>query len=319
MVSDPRAAIPSAALSRPVVLFPGLGAQHPGMGADLAARFPRARECFRRASDVLGFDLGRILFEGPGERLEEELVAQAAVFTTSLAAFSALEDAAGVRPGAVAGHSLGLYTAYAAAGILSLEDALRALVRAWELMTECAPPFECAMGVVEGLDAAAVESLVEGEDRVWIANRNAWNHHVVSGARSSVDRLLERAKAAGAYSAKSLPTRLAVHSPLLGEASARFGEWLAGLPMNDPVCPVADTLVAGRIETGARARAVLGGLLCRPVLWEATMLELRAEGFHAFVETGPKKGLKGLLRRILPDCTCRHAADLLKGEAGREA
>lgn len=287
-------------MSAAAFIFPGQGSQHPGMGKDLAAAFPRSRELFERADAVLGIPLSRTCFDGTEEELARTETTQPAVLTVAAAAFLALEEA-GARPCAAAGHSLGEYTAHVAAGTLSFEDAVRAVRLRGRFMQEAVPVGVGAMAAILGLAREQVERIcaevAEGEV-VSAANFNGGGQVVIAGHATAVSRAIARSLEAGARRAVSLPVSAPFHCALMEPARERLAPVLEGIGFRDPDIPVYTNVDAAPVTTGAAAREALLRQVASPVRWEDLVTGMAAAGISTFVEVGPGRVLSGLVRRI---------------------
>ena len=275
--------------------FPGQGSQDVGMGRAVAERFPAARTLYEEASQAVGFDLARLCFEGPIEHLTRTELQQPALVATSLACLRAVEST-GVKPDFVLGHSVGEYSALAAAGALEPREAV-ALVRArGEAMAEAADAHPGSMAAVLGLEDAVVEELCAEIGGVWPANYNCPGQLVVSGESDAVDRLLEAAAARGARRTVKLRVSGAFHSPLVSRSVERLRPALSRVAWRDPSPPFMSTVTA-RIESAQRIGGILLEQLTAPVRFTQAARSLAREGAGLFVEIGPGQVLSGLLRR----------------------
>jgi [acyl-carrier-protein] S-malonyltransferase len=281
------------------------------MGKDLAQRFPAAREVFEAADEALGVTLSRIMWEGPEADLTRTHNAQPAILVHSLAVWAVVRGA--VRAMMGAGHSLGEYTAYAAAAALRLADAARLVRRRGELMYEAGVRRPGTMAAVVGLDAAAVEAACAAHSRdgrvVVAANYNAPDQVVISGDPDAVERATQRLKEAGAKRVLPLKVSGAFHSPLMAPAQAGLRAELDRVVLGVPAFPVIANATAEPVTTAQAARRLLSEQLTSPVRWVASMRRAAAEAGEgtAFLEIGPGSVLAGLLKRIVPD---REAASL---------
>jgi [acyl-carrier-protein] S-malonyltransferase len=285
--------------------FPGQGSQAVGMGKGLADAFFEARAVFEAVDDALGEKLSTLIFEGPIEKLTLTENAQPALMAVSLAAIRVLE-ARGVsirhKAAYVAGHSLGEYSALAAAGSLSVPDAARLLRIRGRAMQQAVPVGTGAMAALLGmeLDAArAVAAEAAQGDVCEAANDNGGGQVVISGAKAAVERALEIARAKGARRALLLPVSAPFHCALMAPAQEVMREALAGVELKAPVVPVVANVVAGPISDPAEIRQRLIEQVTGMVRWRESMAWLGGAGVNIFVEVGAGKVLSGLVRRIV--------------------
>ncbi|HEX6134208.1 MAG TPA: ACP S-malonyltransferase [Longimicrobiales bacterium] len=290
------------------LLFPGQGSQFVGMGRDLARSFPEARRTFEEADDTLGFALSAIAWEGPEEELVATSVAQPAILTHSIAVFRMMEERLGDVAYA-AGHSLGEFSAWVAAGALSFEDGLRTVRLRGELMQRSGDERPGTMAAVLGLDEADVERVcaeASSSGEVCVpANYNAPGQIVISGDSAAVERALALAKAAGAKRALHLNVSGAFHSPLMSVAEHGLGAQLETAQFERPRFPVISNVTAKPISDPAAARRLLLEQLTSAVRWTACMQTMLDAGVRRFYELGPGSVLTGLLRRIERSAECR--------------
>jgi [acyl-carrier-protein] S-malonyltransferase len=293
-----------------VFLFPGQGSQFVGMGAALHRESATARRVFEEAGEALGMDLARLCFEGPEDELVKTKNTQPAILTHSVAVMRELAER-GVTPRGAAGHSLGEYSAYVAAGSLSLADAVRLVRRRGELMYEAGLARPGSMAAILGLDGDTVTAVcakvVDGT--VVPANLNSPGQVVISGDPPAVEKAMALAKEAGAKRAVPLPVSGAFHSPLMEPASRGLEEALAGVAIAPARIPVVANATAAVVTEPEAIRASLVNQLLSPVRWEASMRALVAAPGGPFVEAGPGKVLKGLLRSIDREASCEAAGD----------
>lgn len=281
-------------------LFPGQGSQQPGMGRDLCENFAVARETLEEADEALGFALSRLCFEGPAEELQLTANTQPAVLACSIAAYRVL-GRHGITPAFVAGHSLGEHSALVAAGSIPFADALRIVRHRGQYMQEAVPVGTGGMAALLGISLEQVEELcraaAEGEV-VAPANINTPAQIVVAGHIGAVRRVMERATAAGAKRAVLLPVSAPFHCSLMRPAQERLTPELNALPLEDLRFPLVNNARAEVIRTAPEARRGLIDQICAPVLWAESILRLRAQGAHRFVEVGPGRVLTGMMRQI---------------------
>jgi [acyl-carrier-protein] S-malonyltransferase len=305
------------AMPNVVLLFPGQGSQAPGMGKDLAERFPAARSVFQAADDAIGVPLSRLCFEGPAEELTRTLNAQPALLTHGAAVWAVVRDAIGDNVVAAAGHSLGEFTAYHSADTVQLADAVRLVRRRGELMFDAGERRPGAMAAILGTLQVPIEELCDratsAAGLAVPANYNCPGQIVISGEVAGVERAMDLAKEAGAK-----PVRLnvsgAFHSPLMADAADGLQEALDLAPLADPRFPVYANVNAQPVEDAALARRLLVQQLTAPVQWQREMENLAALHPDAlYVEMGPGSVLKGLARKIAPSLkviSCGSAADV---------
>lgn len=289
----------------PFWLCPGQGAQKVGMGKDLAERFPAARETFQAIDDALGVALSRLMFEGPEDDLTATHNAQPAILAHSAAVLAVVGPPAGAAAGA-AGHSLGEYSAYVAAGALSAAEAAKLVRRRGELMYKASEERPGTMAAVLGLATAQVEAACNEASRqgsvAVAANLNAADQTVISGDLDAVTRAGAACKARGAKRVALLKVGGAFHSPLMAPAAQHLLLTLERAPFQDPAFPVIANANAEAVKDASRARRLLVDQLTAPVRWVECMEHAArlagAEGW--FVEVGPGTVLAGLLKRIVP-------------------
>lgn len=301
------------------LLFAGQGAQYVGMGRDLAESDPGAREWFERANRVLGYDLATVCFEGPDDVLTRTEHAQPGIFLVGWIAGQLLRARCPrFQFQATAGLSLGEFTALAAAGALSFEDGLRLVRIRGQLMQAACERADGAMAAIIGLDEAATRAVCE-EAGVAMANLNCPGQIVISGARGALEKAVELAKGRGARRAVLLNVAGAYHSPLMAPAQPGLREALASVEVHPPRVPVISNVTARPHEDPESIRNRLVEQVTAPVLWEASMRHLLAQGFTRFVELGPGTVLSGFLRRIQKDVEVYNVADTASLQATANA
>jgi [acyl-carrier-protein] S-malonyltransferase len=291
-----------------VAVFPGQGAQSVGMGRALRDAFPAAREVFAAVDAALGEPLSRLIFEGPAETLTLTGNAQPALMATSLAAVRALEAAAG-RPLAaiaafVAGHSLGEYSALAAAGALDLGDAARLLRLRGAAMQAAVPPGAGAMAAILGLDAGAVEAVAAAAAAAGgvcaLANDNGDGQSVLSGDRATVERAAALARERGARRALMLQVSAPFHCALMAPAAERLAAALGEVRFRPPAVPLIANVTAEPVDDPAALPGLLRRQVTARVRWRESMATMRRLGVDRVIELGAGKVLTGLARRDLP-------------------
>ena len=292
-----------------VLLFPGQGAQKVGMGRDLAAAFPAARETFEAVDAALDQPLTPVMWEGPEDRLQRTEYAQPAVLAHSAAVLAAIESRVGAV-GAAAGHSLGEYSAYVAAGALSAVEGAKLVRLRGQLMGDVGAQRAGAMSAVLGLATAEVERACRQESSsgevVVAANLNAPDQTVISGDPAAVQRAGQACKTAGAKRVIPLKVSGAFHSPLMAPATAGLRAALNAASFGELRFPVVANASAEAVRRTVDARRLLTEQLTAPVRWVECVEQLDALAPEArYLELGPGNVLSGLLKRILPETNCQ--------------
>ena len=289
------------------LLFPGQGSQYVGMGRSLACAYPEAARVFEEADDVLGFSVSKLAWEGPEEHLVLTKNAQPAMLVHSTAVYRVIQGRLG-EVGLAAGHSLGEFSAYVAAGTFDFAAALHTVRLRGELMYAAGVERPGTMAAVIGLDDEAVISACErASDEAGIcvpANFNAPGQVVISGDLAGVERAMEIATDLGAKRVVRLSVSGAFHSPLMAPAAVEFETWLKQQFFEDPVFPIIANATAKPVSTGDVARALLVRQLTTPVRWAASVLHMAESGVDRFLEIGPGSVLRGLNRRIAKPIAC---------------
>ncbi len=284
-------------------LFPGQGAQKPGMGLAFAQEFEEAAQLFEKADDLLGFSLSSLCFEGPEDELKLTENAQPALYTTSIAAWKCLQKVCPVSQGAAAGHSVGEYAALTAAGALSFEQGLLLVRKRGELMRDAARQSPGVMAALLGIEAETAREICRdvrstGAGVAAVANINGGGQIVVSGTAEAVQKAGELARERGAKRVIPLNVSGAFHSPLMVTAGDALYPFLAEARLAKPKLKVVANITADYIED---PQDVVGGLtrqVSGSVLWEDSMQRLLNDGYNTFIELGTGETLTGLMRRI---------------------
>lgn len=282
-------------------LFPGQGSQYVGMGSDIAEAFPQVRSLFEQADRICQKPVSRLCFKGPMDELTLTMNLQPAVTAVSLACLAALSHS-GIKPSVSAGHSLGEYSALAAAGVLSNEDALALVNKRGELMHREALEHPGAMAAVMGLSVEEVEGIVAdaGEGEILgIANHNTAEQIVITGEKSPVSRAISLAKKRGGK-AILLKVSGAWHSPLMEKAVGEFRDFMEGIPFSDPSFPVLFNATVEAEYDPEKIKDIMARQLISPVQWYGIIQRMLDDGIRTFVEIGPKKVLTGLMKKIIP-------------------
>ena len=292
-------------------LFPGQASQYPGMGKELAERFPVARAVFEEADRTLGFSISQLCFEGSEEALKLTANTQPAILTASVAAYRILEEK-GIAPHYVAGHSLGEYSALVAVGALVFSDAVRLVRLRGGYMQEAVPPGEGAMAAILGLAPAQVVQICKKAANGQVvapANLNSPEQTVISGHAAAVKRAVEIASASGAKRTVVLGVSAPFHCELMVPAQQKLESDLRNTTFSPLRVPLVTNADADVISTGQEAREALVRQVCLPVRWEESMRELIDHGVTIFVEVGPGRVLSGLLRQIDRSVHCFNVED----------
>lgn len=291
--------------TKTALLFPGQGAQAVGMGAELYAKLPAAKELFDRASDQLGYDLQELCQRGPAEELDSTIYSQPALYVTSLAALEKLKhDSPDVIRDtiATAGLSLGEYTALAFAEAISFEDGLRVVAERGRAMQDAADKVSSGMVSVLGLELDGVRECcneARQSDVLEVANHLCPGNIVVSGSNSACERLVDLATQAGAMKVIPLAVAGAFHTPLMQPAVERLRSVLADVQIRPPRIPVISNVDAQSHSDPDEIRCLLVKQVVSPVCWEDSIRRLIADfGVEQFCEVGPGRVLRGLLKRI---------------------
>jgi [acyl-carrier-protein] S-malonyltransferase len=288
--------------------FPGQGSQAVGMGGSLAAAFPEARKVFEEVNDALGEDLFTLMQNGPEDELRLTRNAQPALFAASMAGLAVLRKATGREiadlTDFVAGHSLGEYSALAAAGTLSIADAARLLRLRGDSMQSAVPAGEGAMAAILNAEEDVVNEIVAeaaASGVIQFANDNAPGQIVVSGAAAAVDRAIELAKARGIRRAIKLPVSAPFHCSMMQPAAEAMAEALASANMKDAAVPVFSNVTAATETDAGTLRDNLVTQVTGRVRWRETLLAAKDAGVSRFVEIGTGKVLSGLVKRTLDE------------------
>ncbi len=284
-------------------IFPGQGSQATGMGRDLAAQFESARLVFEESSQILGFDLSKIMWDGPETELNDTLNTQPALFIHSLAVYRAFESLGlGFSPVILAGHSLGELSAICAAGGIPFADGLRLVRKRGELMKRAGELNPGGMAAILGLEIPTLEKVCAeastGGEIVQVANDNSPGQVVISGHKPALERAIAGAKAAGARRAMPLAVSIAAHSPLMDTIQAEWNAAVAGSAFSDAKVPVMGNVHAALIQSAAELRADVIAQMQSRVRWVDSVREMSKNGVTAYVEVGSGTVLGGLIKRI---------------------
>jgi [acyl-carrier-protein] S-malonyltransferase len=294
---------------RVAFVFPGQGCQYVGMGKALYDASDAARRIFEQADQTLGFALSRLMFEGPGDELEDTINAQPAILTFSVACLAALRErwqevGRAVQPVFLAGHSLGEYTALVAAEVMDFSDALQLVRERGRLMKETGESRPGGMAAVVGLDRETLDQIcAEAGQRgvIVLANSNSPDQVVISGELPALDHAVELARERGARAVVPLRISIASHSPLMQQAALQLAEIIAALNLRDPATPIVANIQGQILTTAEDIRQHLADQLCKPVEWTRSVREMMESGVDTFYEIGPGQVLSRLIQRISRD------------------
>ena len=279
-------------------VFPGQGAQYSGMGKELYENNAEARAMFESANEILGFRITDIMFGGTDEELKQTKVTQPAVFLHSVI----LAKVLGVEPIAVAGHSLGEFSALVVAGALSFEEGLQLVSKRAMAMQHACEVEQGTMAAVLRLPDETIEEVCDGVEGVVVAaNYNCPGQLVISGAVAAVTEACEKLKAAGARRALILPVGGAFHSPLMEPARKELAEAIEAADFKTPICPIYQDVDALPHTSPDEIKANLIAQLTAPVRWTQIVERMTADGITDYVELGPGTVLQGLITKISPD------------------
>ncbi len=292
-------------------LFPGQGSQTVGMGKDLAEKYPVARHTFEEADEALGYKLSQLCFEGPEDQLRLTEITQPAILTASVAILRVLQTRVS-RPGYVAGHSLGEYSAHVASGTFAFADAVRTVRNRGKYMQEAVPVGVGAMAAILGMDLDKVTAVCQDAAQGEVcepANINSPEQIVISGNTAAVERAAKLADERGAKRAKLLPVSAPFHCSLMKPAQNHLEVDLSALPLKKPVYPVVCNVEAELVTDQLRAHDTLVRQVTGSVKWDPSMRLLIGKGVQTFIEIGPGKVLCGLMRQIDRSKTCLNVSD----------
>ncbi|MCE4562978.1 ACP S-malonyltransferase [Maribellus sp. CM-23] len=277
-------------------VFPGQGAQYPGMGKDLYENSAEAKALFEKANDILGFDITKIMFEGDVEDLKQTKVTQPAIFLHSVLLAKTMKDFA---PDMVAGHSLGEFSALVANGTLTFEDGLKLVSQRAMAMQKACELEPSTMAAIVGLEDSVVEEVCASIDDVVVpANYNCPGQLVISGSEAGIDKACAALTEKGAKRALKLVVGGAFHSPLMEPAREELAAAIEATTFSTPVCPVFQNVSAEPVSDPAVIKENLIAQLTAPVKWTQIVQNMIADGATSFTEIGPGKVLQGLVKKV---------------------
>lgn len=287
-------------------VFPGQGAQFPGMGKELYEQNAACRNLFEQANDIIGFRITDLMFDGTPEDLKQTKVTQPAVFLHSVILAVSMGEA--FQPSMVAGHSLGEFSALVAARAISFEDGLRLVIARANAMQKCCEAHPSTMAAVVKLDDKTVEEICASvtDEVVVPANYNCPGQLVISGTIEGVAKAGEKLKE---LKGRVLPLAVggAFHSPLMEPARVELSEAIDKTHFSTPICPIYQNVCANPVSDPAEIQSNLNKQLISPVRWTATIQNMIKDGATEFVEVGPGTALQGMIKRISPDAPVSEA------------
>ena len=291
-------------------VFPGQGSQSVGMGKSLYETSSSAKQIFDRADEVLGRNISKICFEGPEEDLKQTINTQPAILVTSIAALEALKEKTNIVPDCVAGHSLGEYGAYYAAGVADFDTTMKLIDKRAKEMNDAAVATKGAMTAVIGMDKDAILDTISKVDGVVsVANYNSPAQIVITGEADAVEKANAALKEAGAKRVIPLPVSGGFHSKLMEEASVKFSEILDDCDIKDAKIPVYTNVDAEATTSAIRFKAKMTAQIYSSVMWTQTIEKMISDGVDKFVEIGPGKVLAGLIKKTNPSVTVLNIFD----------
>ena len=287
-------------------LFPGQGSQFPGMGKDLFNQSEIAKEMFQVSDEILGFDVSTLLIEGSKEDLQQTRVTQPAIFLHSVITAKVMGN--DFQPDAVAGHSLGEFSALTAAGAIDFESGLKLVSQRAEAMQKACNLSEGRMAAVLGLEDNIVEEICQQTSGVVVAaNYNCPGQLVISGSKDAIESACKNLELVGARRALVLPVSGAFHSPLMEPARTELANAINSTNFSTPLCPIYQNTTAMSVEDPIEIQKNLIAQLTSPVMWTQTINAMVKSGITDFFEVGPGKVLEGLIRKIAPEVTVSSA------------
>ncbi len=287
-------------------VFPGQGSQKIGMGEDLIKNYPEAKILLNRANEALKeerVDIGKICFEGPEEELNNTVNAQPAILTISTILYKLLRKNK-IKPSIVAGHSLGEYSALVASSAIKFEDAVKLVRKRGEYMQSATPTVTGSMLAIIGLEKFEISKMCEEINDIGIveiANHNSPTQIVVSGEIKALEKLSVMAKEKGARMAIPLKVSAPFHSSFMERAKKNLARYLKKVKINNPKIPISCNVSAGFINNKEEVKSALIKQMTHPVKWVDSVIKMNSEGINCFIEVGPGKVLKGLIKQIIPE------------------
>ena len=291
-------------------IFPGQGAQKPGMGKDLYDNSQAAKNVFKTADKVLGYSISDLCFNGSEEELTKTINSQPCILTVSLAALEALREKTNIEAVCSAGHSLGEYAALYTAGVVDLETVLKLIQKRACLMNEAAENTNGGMAAVLGLSDETVIDIINNIENVYVANFNSPGQVVITGDKTAIESSLEVFKTKGAKRVIPLAVSGAFHSPLMKNAGNEFVNFVKNFTFNNAKLPVYTNVDANKTLNGEEFREKLPKQIYSSVLWTQIINNITSSGITNFIEIGPGKVLAGLNKKINPEINTLNIYDM---------
>ena len=295
-----------------VLFFPGQGSQFVGMGKELTEKYSLAQDIYKQANDILGFDIQKLSFEGPEVDLTNTKNAQPAILTYQYILMSLLKEK-NIAPTALAGHSLGEFSALLASEMLNFEDTLKLVQKRGQLMADADPDQKGGMAVVLGLDDATVITICkEVSDTHYVepVNFNTPGQVVISGLKEGITLASEKLSAAGAKRVLPLAVSGAFHSKLMEKASESFGEYVNQLSFNKPICPIVSNVTAEFYDEST-VKKLLPLQMKSPVQWVNTVNYLTEKGFNTGIEVNTGSVIQGMVKKINKEFVFKNLSEWL--------
>ena len=287
-------------------VFPGQGSQFSGMGHELYKSNKKVKLLFDQSDEVLGFSLSKIMFRGSDDELKQTKVTQPAIFLHSIAELTILRETQ--SPAAVAGHSLGEFSALVANNAISFEDGLKLVFLRAKAMQKSCENTNGTMAAILGLDDEKIKEICRNYNgNVIAANFNCPGQVVISGEINSVKDICEKFNSLGARRSLILPVSGAFHSSLMNDAKSELKEAIDNTNFSEPSCPIYQNFNSNKTVVISEIKNNLINQLTNPVLWTQTVNNMINDGIHDFIEVGPGKVLQGLIRKINRDCSTKSA------------